>query len=137
MEMVGGKPAGNDRFLENVLYLRSQRQAVLAANIANADTPNYKARDFNFKDALQQATGALAPLKLGANSTGHLPGVTTKSTADLLFRTPSQPSLDGNTVEMNAERAEFALNATMYEFAAQRAFGEYKEMNELMKSMSL
>lgn len=103
------------------LKLRAERQRVLAANIANADTPNYKAMDFDFKVALANATsgsgrntgaaaGALTtdPRHL-ATSTVSLQGV------DLQYRTPNQLSIDGNTVEMDTERASFADNAVRYE----------------------
>jgi flagellar basal-body rod protein FlgB len=103
------------------LKLRAERQRVLAANIANADTPNYKAMDFDFKVALANATsgsgkntgaaaGALTtdPRHL-ATSTVSLQGV------GLQYRTPDQLSIDGNTVEMDTERASFADNAVRYE----------------------
>lgn len=90
-------------FQTEALRLRSQRQELLAANIANADTPNYKAVDFDFAKTLQQAVAAPA-----AAST---PGVT----PNVLYRQPGQASLDGNTVEMDAERAQFADNTIRYE----------------------
>jgi flagellar basal-body rod protein FlgB len=105
----------------DALKLRAERQRVLAANIANADTPNYKSMDFDFKTAMQNATSSVAsntsaaagarrtdPRHL-ATSTVALPGV------DLQYRTPNQLSLDGNSVEMDTERANFADNAVRYE----------------------
>lgn len=104
------------------LKLRAERQRVLASNIANADTPNYKATDFDFKSALQSAVSAGNTLNASAangamrtdarhlsTSTMSLPGV------DLQYRTPNQLSIDGNTVEMDTERASFADNAVRYE----------------------
>lgn len=90
------------RFQTEALKLRSQRQELLAANIANADTPGYKAVDFDFGKAL---TAAAAP------QGGPAP------TPDVLYRQPAQASLDGNTVEMDAERAAFADNTVRYEAA--------------------
>ena len=91
------------RFQSEALKLRSYRQELVAANIANADTPNYKAVDIDFGQALRAATstaatGAAAP-------------------PQLLYRNAAQASLDGNTVEMDAERAKFADNTVRYEAA--------------------
>ena len=104
-------------FQSKALGLRAYRQQVLAENIANADTPNYKARDFSFKSDLDsamagRATGGLA---MERTAPGHLSGTTGRSLADLKFRQPMQSSADGNTVEMDVERAEFAENALRYE----------------------
>ncbi len=107
------------RFHQEALNLRARRQEVLSANIAHADTPNYKARDFDFGNALTQAmergrqSGSLA---MSGTSGGHLPGTSAGSLDDeLLYRTPAQSSIDGNTVEMDAERVKFADNAMRYE----------------------
>jgi len=89
------------RFQSEALKLRSQRQELLAANIANADTPNYKAVDIDFTRALAQAASA--------------PAGTQSAAPDVLYRQPSQPSIDGNTVEMDVERAQFADNTVRYE----------------------
>src|SRR5690606_35170292 len=90
-------------FNQKAIGLRQQRQEVLAANIANADTPNYKARDFDFSSALQQAMGGegsmrLPNTQLALTSSRHIPAKATASeAAELLYRQPLQPSLDGNT----------------------------------------
>lgn len=101
------------------LSLRAERQKVLANNIANADTPNYKARDFNFSQALAAATergGVSQSLALATTSPRHLPGTAGQEmTPELLYRVPDQPSLDGNTVNMDIERAAFADNTVHYE----------------------
>jgi len=95
------------------LELLSQRQKVLAANIANADTPGYQARDFDFAAALAQARGE-APAALAVprpqGAAGNEP-----ATVALQWRTPDQPSQDGNTVDLDRERAHFADNAMRYE----------------------
>ena len=101
------------------LELLSQRQKVLAGNIANADTPGYQARDFDFAQALAQARGGQGSESLAVTARGHLavsgaePG--TVATTQLQWRTPDQPSLDGNTVDLDRERAHFADNAMRYE----------------------
>ncbi len=104
------------RFQQEALRLRQQRQEVLSANIANSDTPQYKARDIPFSAALGQAlergTGA-APMAL--TSTRHLAGTGVASAPEMLYRQPMQSSMDGNTVEMDVERVNFADNALRYE----------------------
>ena len=108
-------------FDREALDLRNQRQQVLANNIANADTPNYRARDFDFSRALAQATArtaAQSSIALATTSSRHLSaksGIT--SGADLLYRMPDQPSLDGNTVSMDQERTRFTDNAVRYQAA--------------------
>ena len=106
-------------FQRQALNLRAYRQQVLAGNIANADTPNYKARDFEFETALK---GALAgrsegALSMARTNAAHLNGPESSAagSARLMYRTPAQDSADGNTVEMDVERAEFAENALRYE----------------------
>ena len=98
------------------LTLLAQRQKVLAGNIANADTPGYQARDFDFAQALAQARGGAAAGGMQVTNTAHL--ATSGGAAGdpgLQWRTPEQPSLDGNTVDLDKERARFADNALRYE----------------------
>jgi flagellar basal-body rod protein FlgB len=117
-------------FHTQALRIRDQRQQVLASNIANADTPNYKARDLDFKAALQgalQAAPAAGSATLATTAPGHLaakPGLS--ADAGLLYRTPAQGSVDGNTVDMDAERAAFADNAVHYEFNLTRISQQIK-----------
>src|SRR6476646_8169475 len=97
------------RFNEAALSLRSQRQQVLASNIANADTPNYKARDIDFASALQGALAKSAPAALmNTTSPAHLQGAPTGDTlADgtpLLYRQNAQGAADNNSVDMDVER---------------------------------
>jgi flagellar basal-body rod protein FlgB len=108
------------RFNQEALSLRARRQEILAGNIANADTPNYKARDMDFggelRRALDQGRGSDS-LALATTSAAHVHGASTAATsAELLYRAPAQSSVDGNTVEMDAERVSFADNSLRYEF---------------------
>ena len=102
----------------SALDLRAQRSELLASNVANADTPNYKARDFNFPLALQSAlskhnTGALP---VDRTSPAHLTGGTAgKPNADVKYRVPVQPSIDGNTVELDTELGQFTDNSVRYQ----------------------
>jgi len=109
-------------FSQRAIALRQQRQEVLAGNIANADTPHYKARDFDFSAALKRASGmggGMPPhhgLSLARTSARHLPGQGIFAHGlDVQFRTALQPSLDGNTVDMDVERVQFADNTTRYQ----------------------
>ena len=96
------------------LVLRSQRAELLASNMANADTPNYKAKDFDFHTALAQSKTDLA--SMASTNHQHLSSGHSKlATAHLQYRTPSQPSLDGNTVDEDLERSEFMQNSLMYQ----------------------
>jgi len=119
-------------FHQQALRVRDQRQQVLASNIANADTPNYKARDMDFKAALQGAlsgSAAAGGVALATSSPAHLAGKAGLSgNAGLLYRTPAQGSVDGNTVDVDAERAAFAENAMQYEFNLTRITSQIKSM---------
>lgn len=106
------------RFHQEALSLRARRQEVIASNIAHADTPNYKARDFDFKSALDSAVERgrqSQSMSMTTTSRGHIQGEAHTSAAEMLYRTPSQSSIDGNTVEMDAERVKFADNSMRYE----------------------
>lgn len=119
------------RFQQTALSLRAARQELLASNIANADTPNYKARDVNFASALQSAlAGTSAELRAVQTSPMHLEGNAGGSIlgAPVMYRKPVQPSADGNTVDMDAERAQFADNALRYEASV-------RFISEQMKAM--
>ncbi|MDP1929045.1 MAG: flagellar basal body rod protein FlgB [Thiobacillus sp.] len=107
-------------FHQQALRVRDQRQQVLASNIANADTPNYKARDIDFKASLHAAmngSGTPGAVAMATTAPGHLAGKANPSgNAGLLYRTPAQGSVDGNTVDIDAERAAFTENSVQYEF---------------------
>ena len=98
------------------LSLYSQRSTVIAANLANADTPNYKARDIDFRSVLSR-TGKnnSTASKMTATRSGHFGTASTSSfSAESLYRQPDQPSLDGNTVQVQKEQAAFADNSMRY-----------------------
>lgn len=107
------------RFQQEALNLRARRQEVLSVNIAHADTPNFKARDFDFNSALTQAVERgrqNQSLAMSGSSARHLTASAGGAAdAQLLYRTPAQSSVDGNTVEMDVERVNFADNALRYE----------------------
>jgi flagellar basal-body rod protein FlgB len=132
-------------FGREALDVRAYRQELLSSNIANADTPGYKARDVDFSSALagalrQQGGGSTAATNnstlkmaqpvsvsysggMAVTSQGHMSGSAALTSsgggaedyAKLQYRNPSQPSLDGNTVDLDAERVQFADNAVHME----------------------
>jgi len=106
-------------FHGQALALRSERQRVLASNIANADTPGYVARDMNFAQALRNATGTgPAAGGLATSQPGHIAASASGGVGGALdFATQSQTNLDRNTVDMDRERASFADNSVRYEAA--------------------
>ncbi|HJW02127.1 MAG TPA: flagellar basal body rod protein FlgB [Azospira sp.] len=125
-------------FHRQALGLRSYRQEVLAANIANADTPNYKARDIDFNSALQKAlAGKSEPsLSLATTSSRHLVGTGSTGPAPLLYEKELQPSADGNTVNMDVERSKFAENAIQYEASLNFISGQFKTMLSAIQGQS-
>ena len=114
-------------FHQQAVSLRQARHDVLAANIANADTPNYKARDIDFAGELKKAVdgtqnassdtggGLTLARTAGSHIAGEGPAWRGAGNPDLLYRIPDQPSLDGNTVDMDRERTQFADNAVRYQ----------------------
>jgi flagellar basal-body rod protein FlgB len=104
------------QFHQDALNVRAFRQQLLAANIANADTPGYKARDIDFAAALREAhSGQALTATLRASNERHLSGTAQENPAAVLYRSPQQPSIDGNTVDMDVERSRFAENAVHYD----------------------
>ncbi|NMG32157.1 flagellar basal body rod protein FlgB [Aromatoleum evansii] len=105
------------QFHQSALNLQAQRQQMLASNIANADTPNYKARDIDFRSALKGALGErMGPLALASTSSRHLDVAEQMPFGAYVgYRREFQSSVDGNTVNMDVERAAFAENSVHYE----------------------
>lgn len=117
-------------FQSQALVLRSERQRLIASNIANADTPGYVAREMDFATALKQATGQVPVAgALAATQAGHIaPAAGARAEPNLLYATPSQTNLDRNTVDMDRERANFADNAVKYEATLRFINGQVKTM---------
>lgn len=131
--------AGGHDFQATALGLRAYRQQLIASNIANADTPGYKAVDIDFQEALRIARSVAkpSPLTLSATASGHISGQAQPYAPPypLKYHIPSQASLDGNTVEMDVERSKFAENAVMYEFSLDRVSGHFKHMMEMLQNL--
>lgn len=99
---------------EQSLKLHARRAEVLASNIANADTPGYKARDFDFRSILKQEM--TQPTRMAATQQGHFQMDTgVVSASEMAYRVPSQPTLDGNTVDSQLEHTAYAENALEYQ----------------------
>jgi flagellar basal-body rod protein FlgB len=103
--------------------MRAERQRMIASNIANADTPGYVARDFDFGKALQEATSQRSGTDAGR-----------RTGAMLRYALPAQTSLDGNSVDMDRERASFADNTVKYESTLRFINGSVRTMLDSMKS---
>jgi flagellar basal-body rod protein FlgB len=100
----------------DALKLQSKRTEIIADNLANSDTPGYKARDIDFRAAMASAANAGATVKLATTNAGHLSiDPNTEASANLKYRTPLAPSLDGNTVDAQQEQAAFAENTVRYQ----------------------
>lgn len=105
---------------EKALHFRSERAAVLANNLANVDTPNFKAKDLDFKQALQQQMKPSQGFDLSTTQARHIGGEGFNTVeGDVLYRTPQQPSIDGNTVEDQIEHAEYMKNALAFQASFQ------------------
>ncbi|MFY7866115.1 flagellar basal body rod protein FlgB [Roseateles sp.] len=141
-------------FQTQALALRSERQRLLASNIANADTPGYQARDMDFARALREATSAsgvggnsaplgtagtagasAGPNNLARTQTGHLAlSMGARRESELLFSTAAQTNMDSNSVDMDRERASFADNSVKYEATLRFINGSVRTALEAMKS---
>src|SRR5436190_15952928 len=101
------------------LDVRARRGELIANNLANADTPGYQARDIDFRQAMARAAGEqTSGVTLTTTQPGHIGAANTTdaaTSADLKYRTPLAPSLDGNTVDAQIEQASFAENAVRYQ----------------------
>ena len=125
-------------FSRNALNLRVYRQELIASNIANADTPHYKARDIDFKSALGKVLSGQtpqAPLGLATTAPAHLDGEKNNALSALSqYRTEYQSAVDGNTVNMDVERASFAENSIQVEALLTFINGNFKKLQSALQS---
>lgn len=119
-------------FHEKALQLRALRTEVLSSNIANADTPNYKARDIDFRSVLRMTTGESAAMR--QTKSAHM-SANPRATlgAERLYRVPMQSTLDGNTVETDVEQAAFAENVVRYRASLSFLGGQIKGLRYAIK----
>jgi len=113
------------------LALRERRTEVLAANLANADTPGYKAQDLNFSSILNKTLSK--DVSLERTQAKHFGTDRRILGAEVLFRNPNQISLDGNTVETQVEQAKYAENAVQYQAGLQFLSGKFAELKSAIK----
>jgi len=118
-------------FHGQALNLRAQRQQLIASNIANADTPGYKARDFDFAAALRSARGEAGPGQDIARDVLAGPG---RASPTLRYVHPAQTHLDSNTVDMDRERANFMDNALKFDATLRFINGNVRTTLDAMKS---
>lgn len=124
-------------FQSRALTLRSERQRLIASNIANADTPGYVARDFNFAQALQEASGnGRNGFRLAENAglAAAAGGGGDGGAPRLNYAAPSQTNLDGNSVDMDRERTSFVDNALRYESTIRFISSTVKNTLDAIKS---
>lgn len=126
------------RFQQEALNLRAQRQEILAGNIANADTPGYQSRDFDFAAQLSKAVEQGRPsgsgVALTLTAARHIPAQDFQPPSlDLLFRVPDQPAMDGNTVDMDRERTQFADNSLRYQTDLTVIGGQIKSIMSVLQ----
>lgn len=116
------------------LSVRVARQELLSSNVANADTPNFKAKDIDFASVLHDKLGltsqsGLSNVKLNATSPQHIHSAAQGIFGDrILYRVPLQPSADGNTVDMDMERTRFADNAIKYDASITFLNNEFRNL---------
>jgi flagellar basal-body rod protein FlgB len=118
-------PTSLDTYLgihPQALKLSSQRSELIATNLANADTPNYKSKDIDFKAALAASSSNTGKLSMtgsaqGVTQAGHmtLSSMSGSAGADEQYRVPLASSLDGNTVDTQLEQANYAQNVVRYQ----------------------
>lgn len=117
---------------QQALIFRSQRSSVLAANIANADTPNYLAQDYDFKAALGAAQDSLR-MEMSGSDQQHIKIGASGSFGELMYRVPSKEVANGNTVEGEIEQAAFSENALRYQASLQFLNGTISTLRRAIK----
>ena len=119
---------------EAALKVRAQRMEVLSSNLANADTPGYKARDLDFKSVLANYQSNSVPASaLKTTHSGHMQQPGSVMGGQLQYRNPTQPSIDGNTVDPQLEKSKFMENALQYQATLQFINGRISTLRKAMK----
>lgn len=123
---------------DDAMLLRTQRAEIIANNIANADTPNYLARDIDFAQALEDAMlpteSTLKPVQLNTTNTGHMEGIVNPGfAAEMMYRTPIQASVDGNTVDSQGEMARYTENAVGFQASFTFLDRKFKGLEKAIK----
>ncbi len=121
---------------KTAMDLRVQRQQIIASNIANADTPQYKAKDFNFSAAMTEAMSGRqqGDLRLAKTASRHIDGSAGMGSGYLQYRTEKQSAVDGNTVDMDVERAAIAENSMHYELLTRLVSDKFSGLRSALSS---
>ena len=120
-------------FFGSALNIRNKRNDIIASNIANAATPNYKARDINFLDEFKKVTNTG---EIRITHTNHIPTKNYNISGKAFYRDPVIASLDGNTVELSVEQMQFAENTTKYQTTLKFLNGKITKMLSAIKGES-
>ena len=118
---------------EQAVHFRAKRAEVLASNLVNADTPNYKARDMDFQTVLKMQSAQQSGRSLSTTHSRHINTSAAGFTPELMYRIPMQPSLDGNTVEEQAELARFAKNSLDFQASFRMLNGKLKGLKGALR----
>jgi len=113
------------------LALREKRSEVLASNLANADTPGYKARDIDFQAVLKRTMPDASSME--RTQAGHISPNDRLLGASMMFRNPTQPSLDGNTVEGHIEQSKYSENAVQYQASLRFLNGKFSGLMSALR----
>lgn len=119
---------------EQAMRLRADRANILSSNLANVDTPNYKARDIDFQAVLKARMDGGADSRMYATHSNHI-ALSTPGYAGLekKYRVPSQPSIDGNSVEEHVEHAEFMKNSLDFQVAFTLLNSSFKGLSKALR----
>ena len=120
---------------QQALLVRSKRAELIASNLANADTPGYQARDIDFKAVLKQAKSSGSSTVMKTTHPAHIQADQTIAgqPAEITYRTPLQPSVDGNTVDTQLEKASFSENALQYQTSVRFLSGKIKSLRSAIR----
>lgn len=120
---------------QQAMLVRSKRAEIIASNLANADTPGYQARDIDFKAMLQQTKSSGSSTGLKTTHPAHIQVGQTigGQSAEIMYRTPLQPSIDGNTVDTQLEKANFTQNAVQYQTSVHFLSGKIKALKSAIR----
>jgi len=117
----------------NAMLLRAERAEILANNLANSDTPGFKARDMNFQQVLAGEAERQSSLQMAGTHQGHMHGRSSSSDYELMYRNPSQPSIDGNTVDTQIEQTLFTKNTMDYNASYEFLSGKFKGLKGALR----
>lgn len=114
---------------ETMLSLRGRRMEILSRNIANADTPNFKAQDLDFSNVLKNVKSS----SIKVTHANHVSDNSFEGKADLIYTVPFNSSVDGNTVELSVEQAKYGKAAAQYQATLRFLEGEISGIRKALR----